>query len=424
MKYLNILFCENLSLQQGWDLFKSLLQIFRIVIPIILIVMMIIDAIKTLSNKEVDLKSMFKKYSGRIIAALLIFFLPTFISLIINMVGSGESLECFNDVMKSGVMTASVTDAKTYVNKVEKSYDLADYEIALERVNNLDNSTYKNKLLKRLQDSEEIVMLKNDVMSIKAGNTSLTTTKQLEDRINYMQDGYLKKELLKRVESVKNDTNAYNILPIENLKQLSGNNIADKIKKNGSSISDLNQKIKNAVIKEGKNTREAAVAAAATLINTLGSYGYLINYEWWGKYEAIGVDERWGTILSDSQYKRDCNDFADRYNNNGSRCWNEFKWYGLDCSGFVKWIVIQASQNTSTSYFGGVKHSFSSKTNYAQCQIGDPVYKSGHVAMIVGLDDLNKQYNIAESSPPGVKFNTIKYTNSEWWCNHISIYSN
>lgn len=415
-------FCDNATVLQVIFYVKIIIKIICIAVPIILIISMLIEGTKTVSSKEADIGDLLKKFTAKIIATILIFLIPTFINIIANVASADQHSSCLKSATKEGILNAKYNEIDKLIERVKTTYNRSDLQMLKIRINQLGENTKKQQYLNSISEIEKTIKKKEEILAL----TQSTITREKYDEamkfVETLPDGPLKTSLKEKLEGLKSALTP-KINPGGKVgNALSGKNIVDLLREKGSSVEEFNAKIKNAITFAGVGTREAAVAAASTLIDTLAGYGYKINYEWWGKYAKLGIDTRWGSLLSQSQYERDCNNYANVHNNDGSNCWNNMKWYGFDCSGFAQWIVIQAMQNTSASYGGGTRHNFNSSTNFAQCQIGDPIYRSGHVAIIVDLDDQNKTYTIAESSS-GVTYNSVGYTDSSWWCNHINIYS-
>lgn len=65
--------CSDEEIMKILSIFKTLLNIARIVVPIILIIFIMIDVVKTVSSNEVDTKKLSKSIITRIIAAVIVF---------------------------------------------------------------------------------------------------------------------------------------------------------------------------------------------------------------------------------------------------------------------------------------------------------------------------------------------------------------
>ena len=104
-----------------------------------------------------------------------------------------------------------------------------------------------------------------------------------------------------------------------------------------------------------------------------------VNYFWGGKSEVIGWDNRWGTPM--------------KVTSAGSSTTGMTLPFGLDCSGFVTWVFINATRDPS--YANVIGHG--ARSQYGKCEKiswnealpGDLVFYPDleHVGIIAGRDD-------------------------------------
>lgn len=214
-----------------------------------------------------------------------------------------------------------------------------------------------------------------------------------------------------------------------NNKFLIDKTLSDVLSDNGSSVEEFNGFLKSEVEKAGIGTRNAVIAAAVNLIGSLAEKGYKLNYQWGGKYEAIGIKPDWGTYI----YNSYCDESYKLVNSNISVCHNNYSWKSFDCSGFVTWAIINGMQGKNST--GGIQvnqsNIFNSKAtslnpNKAVCKVGGVLQSSGHIVLVVGQDDANKQYIVAESTGSrintgygGVKLSYYPYGKEGYWCSNL-----
>ena len=214
-----------------------------------------------------------------------------------------------------------------------------------------------------------------------------------------------------------------------NNKFLIDKTLSDVLSDNGSSVEEFNGFLKSEVEKAGIGTRNAVIAAAVNLIGSLAEKGYKLNYQWGGKYEAIGVKPDWGTHIKNSY----CDTSYKSINSDISICHTNYSWTSFDCSGFVTWAIINGMQGTNST--GGIQvnqsNIFNSKAtslnpNKAVCKVGGVLQSSGHIVLVVGHDDANKQYIVAESTGSrintgygGVKLSYYPYGKEGYWCSNL-----
>lgn len=214
-----------------------------------------------------------------------------------------------------------------------------------------------------------------------------------------------------------------------NNKFLIDKTLSDVLSDNGSSVEEFNGFLKSEVEKAGIGTRNAVIAAAVNLIGSLAEKGYKLNYQWGGKYEAIGIKPDWGTYI----YNNYCDESYKLVNSNISVCHNNYSWKSFDCSGFVTWAIINGMQGKNST--GGIQvnqsNIFNSKAtslnpNKAVCKVGGVLQSSGHIVLVVEHDDANKQYIVAESTGSrintgygGVILSYYPYGKKGYWCSNL-----
>ena len=116
--------------------------------------------------------------------------------------------------------------------------------------------------------------------------------------------------------------------------------------------------------------REAVVRTACSLVGK-------VNYFWGGKSLVIGWDARWGELRQVTAA--------------GSSTTGTYRPYGLDCSGFVDWVIYNQSGGSYIIGHGGgatMQHSYCTDISWADAQPGDLVFypNNSHVGIVGGRD--------------------------------------
>ena len=116
--------------------------------------------------------------------------------------------------------------------------------------------------------------------------------------------------------------------------------------------------------------REAVVRTACSLVGK-------VNYFWGGKSLVIGWDARWGELRQVTAA--------------GSSTTGTYRPYGLDCSGFVDWVIYNQSGGSYIIGHGGgatLQHSYCTDISWADAQPGDLVFypDNSHVGIVGGRD--------------------------------------
>lgn len=174
----------------------------------------------------------------------------------------------------------------------------------------------------------------------------------------------------------------------------------------GTSLEAFNNLIASNVEENGYGTRAGVVTAAVTLIAELGNnYNVKVPYFWGGGHADGVVDGAlgyWGSTQ--------CHTYA-----NGQ----SYNYCGLDCSGFVPWAIKNGGFSITPLVTGGFQSlpgaERVSLTNSAVLQPGDLLESSGHVILIVGVDENNYICAEAAGNETGVLFSTHPFNASGYW---------
>ena len=117
--------------------------------------------------------------------------------------------------------------------------------------------------------------------------------------------------------------------------------------------------------------REAMVRTACSLVGK-------VNYFWGGKSLVLGWDSRWGELRQVMAA--------------GSSTTGTYRPYGLDCSGFVDWVVYNATGGDYIIGHGGgamMQHTYCTPILWEDAQPGELVFypEDNHVGMVGGWDE-------------------------------------
>ena len=98
-------------------------------------------------------------------------------------------------------------------------------------------------------------------------------------------------------------------------------------------------------------------------------------------------------------------------------------YWAMDCSGFVNWAIVQGTQKEQwqSETNRGTKIKLGDSTaDHAVCDIGDALETDGHIVLVVGLDDENNRYIIAEESS-GLEIDSKPYhgEHGAYWCEKL-----
>ena len=143
-------FCDEPSILEVMNIVNIVITIIKVVVPILLIVSAMIDLVRAISDAE--LNKITKPMVNKVIAAVLVFLIPTFVSLIAKItLNDGEYKNCI-DVSSSTVKVAYNNKEEELIKKAEESLDINDYNNALIYLNNLKDENARIEYTKKLEE--------------------------------------------------------------------------------------------------------------------------------------------------------------------------------------------------------------------------------------------------------------------------------
>lgn len=403
--------CSAPEVLEVMRIVKIVITIIKIAVPILLIIFGMITYVRAITDSDNDnITKANKTIVNMFIAAVAIFLVPTIVGFVFDVAGANSNgvIDCFYNADKEGIING-------YMARIETSFSKVDYDKAKRYIDNLDDDDPDKAVFQqKISRYKEYVDLVSDIESLNKNNFS-SKAKSIKERISAIKDPEVKEKINKLYEKTIKDrklnVSNYPISPSDslysNLKDLEGKSIADLLNENGSSVSELNEKIKNAVTVNGVGTREATVAAAMTLIGTLADYGYKLPYYWGGKHVKLGINEDWGTKTEGSE----------------SPGKNIYYYNSLDCTGFFDWAVSQGMQKAAYNWYDDYPIVELKGKTSAVCKIGDAISIKTHITLIVGVNSNN--YVVAESTGlDGVVISNMPFNGyrdgNQYYCESLS----
>ncbi len=131
--------CDSASVLKVMRIIIILIKAIRIAVPIILIVTVILDYLKAVTDG--DLSAPTKGVVRKLIAAVLVFLVPTFVRITIKLVDtSNEYYKCIENATSEGINNAQVSEAKQYILNAKNTLRRGNLQIAQRAVAKLDSA--------------------------------------------------------------------------------------------------------------------------------------------------------------------------------------------------------------------------------------------------------------------------------------------
>lgn len=155
--------CSNANLLSVMVIVKKVIDLLQIIAPVGLIIFSSIDIIRAvISNKQDEIYKKLHMIPKRIFAAIIIFFVPVIIDLVMNLADNTfEYASCFENATEQYVQEAYTSNAYEAVSLAETSQKRFDYEKASLLTSKIKDEQIKATLKARLVVVFEAIKEKN-----------------------------------------------------------------------------------------------------------------------------------------------------------------------------------------------------------------------------------------------------------------------
>ena len=189
--------CDNPDILKTVRIINIVITIIKIVVPILLIIKCMLDYASAVKNNDNDALSKTNKIIvKRVIAAILVFMIPTFVNIIAKMTENKSDYSyCIANATNEGIDTSYYNLASKYIEIAYKTKTEGDYKTAIRYIGEIKDKDKKDELLNKLKDLEKYFEIKK-MIDKKEEYSKITA------EIEKIQNEELKKELYELLKKV------------------------------------------------------------------------------------------------------------------------------------------------------------------------------------------------------------------------------
>ena len=191
--------CDNVDVLKIMRIINIIVTIIKISVPIILIISAMLDYMKAVKDND-ELAKTSKLIVTKLVAAILVFLIPTFVNIIARVMNNTSYLSCLPLGTIEGISKAYEETARTYIENAKKTYKESDYNLALNAIYKVEDEKIRKELLSELNEVEKVINIRKKIDEL---NKKYDYDKYLEIKkeIESLTDENIKKELLKLLDS-------------------------------------------------------------------------------------------------------------------------------------------------------------------------------------------------------------------------------
>ena len=169
MNILNL--CDTPEFLEVMRIVNIVITIIKIVVPILLIVSAMIDLVRAINDSELNKIS--KPIINKVIAAILIFLIPTFVKIIANItLNSVEYEQCLGDISLDKINDAYISREEELVSTAEESLNIYDYNNGVMNLIKIKDKDKRAEYKKRLADVKSKI---DEINKPKKNNNMVST---------------------------------------------------------------------------------------------------------------------------------------------------------------------------------------------------------------------------------------------------------
>ena len=152
-------FCKNVNVLNVIYYINIVLRIITIIAPIILIIMCSIDFFKVVISQNAEMKDLAKTLTRRILAAIIIFFIPTIVKAILSIANIEYVgvFACFTNATPQNIDNIAIENAESAMNAIDPSnITKAALEEFKRQINKISDESIKQKYLDKYNEYKQI----------------------------------------------------------------------------------------------------------------------------------------------------------------------------------------------------------------------------------------------------------------------------
>ena len=162
--YINSI-CTNPDLLGVFRIIKIVILIIKIAAPITLILSIMIGYVKAIKDNDSDaLNKANKNVVPKLIAAILIFFIPTFVNTIAGVVSYDKSnyLTCIKNANTANINKIYISEAQYYTNLAKEKLSRKYYDVAMKNASKIKTPSAKIRIMDELASIDKLITAKEE----------------------------------------------------------------------------------------------------------------------------------------------------------------------------------------------------------------------------------------------------------------------
>lgn len=123
--------CNDVDILNIIRIFKILINLAMIIVPVILVIFISIEIVKAISSGDLDTKKLWNNISKKMLAGVLVFLVPIILNFVLNIIPTGTLyyVDCYNNATSEQILYISSNNAFVALNNFEQALEVARNQV-------------------------------------------------------------------------------------------------------------------------------------------------------------------------------------------------------------------------------------------------------------------------------------------------------
>ena len=179
---------------------KIFITIIKIVVPILLIVSATITYLKGVTTGELQKSN--KSLLNQVLAGVIIFLIPTIISVVLNTVWTDSEInQCLVNATGENIAQAKIDRAYKLLAKLEEDFSVDNYNAALSAAKKIKDLATREELIKKIQSYKKYVDISREISKL-AQNYTRKQYRKLYETVEGIIIDNIREKFMERLEAI------------------------------------------------------------------------------------------------------------------------------------------------------------------------------------------------------------------------------
>ena len=154
--------CKTAEVLNVIRIIKIFITIIKIVVPILLIVSAMTTYLKAVTTG--DLKKSNKSLVNQALAGVIIFLVPTVVSVIINVAWTDSEVnQCLVNATSENIEKVRIEHTNDLIDRLENNFNIANYNTALSSAKKIKDTNTKTEIINKVQSYKKYVDMSKEI---------------------------------------------------------------------------------------------------------------------------------------------------------------------------------------------------------------------------------------------------------------------